>query len=334
MRLPTSIICLFAVLIIGIACGGTSEVEPQPTSASEAQAAPAELKPTNIPEPQTETLAPTETPVPPTGTPLPTHTPEPQIETVTPTVAPLPTHTPEPIPTSTPANQPEPTATPATGIINPGTHRIREDVEHGLYRGEAGTDILDSCYWARLSDLSGSFDSIITSDNALGQFYVEVDASDAALETDCVLSKVEEGKVAPSPIKDGLVPIGTYRIPDDLSPGLYRGEAGTDILDSCYWARLSDLSGNSDSIIANDNAVGQFYVEVHATDAAMETGCDLTISDQGDSDSASTPYESCEEAEAAGEMRVKGSKGDGEGFPTSMVPSARDGDSDGVVCEK
>ncbi len=51
----------------------------------------------------------------------------------------------------------------------------------------------------------------------------------------------------------------------------------------------------------------------------------------GESDAT---YASCEEAEAAGEERVQGSKGSGRGFPQSVVPSARDGDSDGVVCEE
>ena len=45
-------------------------------------------------------------------------------------------------------------------------------------------------------------------------------------------------------------------------------------------------------------------------------------------------YASCEAAEAAGETRIQGSKGPGWGFPAWMVPSARDGDSDGVVCEQ
>ena len=45
-------------------------------------------------------------------------------------------------------------------------------------------------------------------------------------------------------------------------------------------------------------------------------------------------YASCDEAEEAGEQRIQGSKGSGRGFPQSMVPSARDGDSDGVVCEE
>ena len=55
------------------------------------------------------------------------------------------------------------------------------------------------------------------------------------------------------------------------------------------------------------------------------------------SDTAETPegvYASCDEAEAAGLERQRGSKGDSRGFPSELVPSARDGDGDGVVCEE
>ena len=45
-------------------------------------------------------------------------------------------------------------------------------------------------------------------------------------------------------------------------------------------------------------------------------------------------YRSCEEAESAGEPLVQGSEGSGQGFPEAKVPSARDGDGDGVVCER
>ena len=46
-----------------------------------------------------------------------------------------------------------------------------------------------------------------------------------------------------------------------------------------------------------------------------------------------TVYGSCDEAADAGEVRVQGSRGGGQGFPAETVPSARDGDGDGVVCE-
>ena len=45
-------------------------------------------------------------------------------------------------------------------------------------------------------------------------------------------------------------------------------------------------------------------------------------------------YASCDEAAEAGEQRVQGTSGAGRGFPQAMVPSARDGDGDGVVCER
>ena len=45
-------------------------------------------------------------------------------------------------------------------------------------------------------------------------------------------------------------------------------------------------------------------------------------------------FGSCEEAEAAGVQRVQGSRGGGRGFQKATVPSARDGDGDGVVCER
>ncbi len=47
-------------------------------------------------------------------------------------------------------------------------------------------------------------------------------------------------------------------------------------MSSCYWARLAGLSGDFDDLIANDNATGQFFVEVTPSDYALNTGCDLT----------------------------------------------------------
>ena len=49
---------------------------------------------------------------------------------------------------------------------------------------------------------------------------------------------------------------------------------------------------------------------------------------------AADTYANCEEAEEAGEQRVQGTNGTGRGFPQSKVPSAGDGDGDGIVCEK
>ena len=69
-------------------------------------------------------------------------------------------------------------------------------------------------------------------------------------------------------------------------------------------------------------------VEVETLEAMTVTGVDKPTTEP-----ERTVYGSCEEAAAAGEQRVQGSRGGGKGFAAAMVPSARDGDGDGVVCE-
>ena len=77
----------------------------------------------------------------------------------------------------------------------------------------------------------------------------------------------------------------------------------------------------------------EYEVEIRETMETMEVRVEVhkpeTIEEQDGS-----VYGSCEEAEAAGEQRVQGSQGGGLGFPKAMVPSARDGDGDGIVCER
>ena len=72
----------------------------------------------------------------------------------------------------------------------------------------------------------------------------------------------------------------------------------------------------------------KFEVETLDYSGAVTGELDPTAEPEG------VVYESCEGAAAAGEQRVQGSQGGGEGFPKDMVPSARDGDGDGVVCEQ
>jgi hypothetical protein len=65
---------------------------------------------------------------------------------------------------------------------------------------------------------------------------------------------------------------GTYLVGTDIKPGTYRtsGPAGS----GCYWARLKNTSGDSGSILANDNTDGPTVVTIKPTDGAFETsGC-------------------------------------------------------------
>ena len=69
------------------------------------------------------------------------------------------------------------------------------------------------------------------------------------------------------------MPPGTHEVGDGIAPGVYRGEAEADSF--CKWARLSDLKEDSDSIIAMGLHEGPFYVEVHISDVAITTECEL-----------------------------------------------------------
>lgn len=167
-------------------------------------------------------------------------------------------------------------STPTTeieGLIKIGTHLVGTDIQPGIYVGFTGEGIFESCYWARLSDLSGDMDALLANDNAEGLFYIEVLPTDKALETGCELLPIDS-----VPARDELLTVlspSTYLVGRDIEPGTYRGEAGEDILESCYWARLSGVSGDMGEILANDNATGQYFIEVKPTDFALDVGCEV-----------------------------------------------------------
>ncbi len=96
----------------------------------------------------------------------------------------------------------------------------------------------------------------------------------------------------------------------------------------------SARDGDGDGVVCEESS------PTTSTSAATATASTLTPTPAPLPTDTPTPtpaseavYDSCDEAEAAGEQRVRGSQGDAQGFPASMVPSARDGDGDGVVCE-
>ncbi len=237
---------LVLALAVALACA-TEESSPTPTP----------IPTNNIPE----TLEPSPIPMEPTHTP----TPEP---TSTPTPTPAPTATPTPTPTPTP----EPKLS-----LGPGMYQVGTDIAPGIYAGLVGTDVLDSCYWARLSGASGDFSEIIANDNAMGQFYVEIQPADKYFEVRCKVTSLADWTFPSAPLSE--IGPGMYLVGRDIAPGIYSGKAGTDVLDSCYWARLSGVSGNLNDIIANDNAVGQYYINVRASDYALQTGCELRLTD-------------------------------------------------------
>ena len=125
-----------------------------------------------------------------------------------------------------------------------------------------------------------------------------------------------------------------------------RGPEGWKPDDRTYWCQYA-----IDWITVKDTWELTVTRDEHSALSAMLTTCQnppsLSVSTQQGSGigprATSTPapnqparasYASCDAAQAAGEPRVQGTQGRGRGFPAWMVPSARDGDGDGVVCEK
>lgn len=190
---------------------------------------------------------------------------------VAPSDTPRPTSTPKPTKTPVPTATPMPTATPNPNLVEPGTYLVNTDIHPGIYKGQAGTGFFSSCYWERLKDLTGSLDSIIANDDPVGQFYVEVKPTDYAFKTSCEVLRLESIPKHSGEYPKKLKP-GMYLVGSDIQPGTYKGQAGSD---TCYWERLRNVSGGLNSIIANDNATGQFYIQVRPTDFALKTTCDL-----------------------------------------------------------
>ena len=162
--------------------------------------------------------------------------------------------------------------------VEAGTYLVGRDITPGVYAGLAGKEILGSCHWQRLSGVSGAFEDVIAVDNAVGQFYVEVHDSDEYFKIGCEITPLEHWPAPAQPLTQ--VGAGTYLVGRDIAPGTYRGEAGSDIMNSCHWQRLSGVSGAFEDVIAVDNAVGQFYVSVDVSDYALTTNCELALTDQ------------------------------------------------------
>jgi len=201
-----------------------------------------------------------------------------QTEEAKPTATSTKTRTEAPTSTKKPTSTPEPTPTVNPYLISIGTYLVGTDIEPGIYYGTAGVNIFDSCYWARLNSLSGGLDSIIANENAIGQYYVEVKETDYAFETVCKLTKIE-GVPEPTEFMRELE-AGTYLVGRDIEPGLYKGEAGEEITESCYWARLSGVSGGIGTIIANNNATGQFFIQVSSSDFALQVACPVSYQEE------------------------------------------------------
>ena len=153
---------------------------------------------------------------------------------------------------------------PGGGSFGPGQYRVNVQIAAGRYY----SDPSDGCYWERQRGFSGSSADIIANE-FIGfdarQTIVDILPSDVGFETTAAC-----GTWFTTPRQGPLASIqpGTWLVGTQLTPGLYYASTAP----GCYWARLSNFTGNS-NIIDNDfvsDGGGQF-VAIIASDTGFET---------------------------------------------------------------
>ncbi|WP_330296739.1 hypothetical protein [Streptomyces sp. NBC_00503] len=96
--------------------------------------------------------------------------------------------------------------------------------------------------------------------------------TDTAKSGDAAPSKPAAASSAPADQakKTTIRGSGTFKVGSDVQPGTYRS-TGNGESANCYWERAKDASGETGSIIDNENAVGSSYVTIEATDKIFKS---------------------------------------------------------------
>ena len=168
---------------------------------------------------------------------------------------------------SPPPTAPSPLPDPAPPLVTfgSGRHRVASDIAPGRYFSgpESG------CYWERQSGTSGTAtDTIAFGYIGFGtpQWIIDIRPTDHAFATNEACgtwsSRAREGSL--SAITPGMWLVGAQ-----IRPGMYTSSVGL----GCYWERLSDFSGGSDSIIARELAAvaGTAFVTILQSDVGFRT---------------------------------------------------------------
>ena len=137
-------------------------------------------------------------------------------------------------------------------------------------------DDLKDLVGERTSELSQERSSSAKLSSQVAEFeerQKELDAKQEALDaksTEVAEREKAVGSAEEQKAKNTISGDGVYVVGDDIRPGRWRTTGGN----SCYWARLSGLSGDFNELLANGLPGGQAVVEIRKSDAAFETsGC-------------------------------------------------------------
>lgn len=143
-----------------------------------------------------------------------------------------------------------------------GTFIVGKDIQPGTYRTRESSL---GCYWKRLSDLNGGIDSYAASDLTDYPAVVTINATDAAFSSsNCGTWTQDLSQITKTQTQFGG---GTYIVGTDIQPGIYKSSAPI----GCYWKRLADFYGNTDTFIDSDISKSQAVVQIDATDKGFSS---------------------------------------------------------------
>jgi hypothetical protein len=175
-----------------------------------------------------------------------------------------------------------PTTTPSTtGAAPPplakgfgdGTWLVPADIKPGTFQTTVPDDSI-GCYWQRAKNAEGDVDSILANDNVSpgGHVIVTITKSDKAFKAEGCGDWFPAPRSGP---KSNTINEGTWAVGVDIAPGTYSTTVPNDS-NGCYWERTKNLTGDSDSIIANDNVNpgARATVTIKSADKAFKaSGC-------------------------------------------------------------
>ena len=144
-----------------------------------------------------------------------------------------------------------------------GTWIVTDEIESGRYF----TNPSRSCYWERLSGLSGDLSDILANEFIgfdSGQEIVDIQRTDHAFSTD---AECETWRQTPGPSPGIDIPPGRWLVGRQVRAGEYETTAS----DGCYWERLRGFSGNLSDVLDNDfvGSGGRQRVRIRSSDVGF-----------------------------------------------------------------
>jgi hypothetical protein len=172
---------------------------------------------------------------------------------------------PSPPPDPPPAPSPIPEPAPPLVTIGPGHHRVSSAIAPGRYF----TGPASGCYWERQSGTGGTDQEAIAFGHVgfdAPQWIIDIRPTDHAFATNDACGTWSNRARERS--RPAIAP-GVWLVGAQVGPGLYTSSVSV----GCYWERLSDFSGEPDSIIASElaAAAGTAFVTVLPGDAGFRT---------------------------------------------------------------